>query len=89
MMDNRELFDEVAGTYKREVIDLTREETLHACFGPVLVTYNEWKQDPEQFTAGTDMERYLTEMKAYYEVTPAEWAEIEAWFNDGVQTETR
>jgi len=80
-MDNRELFDEVAGTYKREVIDLTREETLRACFGPVLVTYYEWKQDPEQFTRGTDMERYLAEMKAYYKVTPGEWAEIEAWFH--------
>lgn len=84
-MDNRELFDEVAGTYKREIIDLTREETLHACFGPVLHTHMQWKDHPETFVQGTDMDQYLKEMKAYYKVTPTEWVEIEDWFYTGVR----
>ena len=89
-MDNRELFDEVAGTYKREVIkfDDTRQEELHACFGPVLQTHFQWKEHPETFIEGTDMDQYLKEMKTFYRLTPEEWTEIEAWFY-GLQTEAR
>ena len=66
-----------------EVIYTLREqwmETLHEVFGPVLDAHRQWKEHPETFIPDTDMDRYVSEMRAHYKVTPKEWAEVEAWF---------
>jgi len=76
-MDNRELFDEVAGTYKREVINFTREEELRASFFPVMYEWYEWKEDPTIFVAGTDFNRMLDQLKEKYNVTPEEWTRLQ------------
>ncbi len=84
MMDNRELFDEVADTYKREVVkftdagipELTRRETLRAVFLPMLLNYYEWKRDPSQY-APCDFDRMIDQFKKGYDVTPEEWADVE------------
>ncbi len=59
---------------------LARTEELHACFGPVLQTHKQWKEHPETFVPDTDMDEYVRGMRAYYKVTPKEWAEITEWF---------
>jgi hypothetical protein len=63
-------------------MELTREEELFYCFAPVLVTFNEWKQHPEKFLLGTDMDRYLHEMRQYYKVTVGEWDTIMKRFEE-------
>jgi hypothetical protein len=61
---------------------LTRDEELREIFFPVLLNYHEWKEHPEEFAYGTDMDRVLLEYKKGMKVTSEEWVKLEKEFAD-------
>jgi len=63
------------------LIELTRDEELRAIFFPMLLNYEEWKEHPEEYAYGTDMDRVLLEYKKGFKVTPEEWTELERVWN--------
>ena len=63
-------------------MELTRTETLNACFFPVFHTLDDCRLRPETYIFGSETElgRMLDAMKTYYKVTSAEWDTLEdAW----------
>ena len=63
------------------MIDLTRDEELRAVFFPLLLNYDEWKKHPENFVAGTNMDRVLLEQKKGMKVSAQEWMALKAEWN--------
>jgi hypothetical protein len=61
---------------------VSRRDRLFYALVPVMNNYYEWREHPERYVAGYDMDKIMEEYKRGYGVTPEEWADLEKRYDE-------